>query len=540
MSIKLRLGLLLGLLLLGFLATLVVLRVLEHRELEQMLGDERRTRSQLLSHWVDLASRELPLFANDAAQSEEFSNLLNLADTDAGRKKIEASLTSAGATALWIVRANGTPRLAFAATDGSPPPPLPLGTEELAQVIADTPNPRFFVAAGADLLEICGRRLQAPGVQDRLFVARRWDADRLRAIAELTEATVKLTGPEEVAQPPRQATEIVLLRPLADWRGHALRTLRVDYQAPELARAVSSDWRQAQVLILYGVLLITAVGLALRTWVLRPLRLVSESLERETPDAVADLSRERSELGQVAQLVRQSFDQRADLKREVDERTRAQEALERTEVTLRRTLEERARLGRDLHDGVIQSLYAAGMGLAGIRDLLQPDQSEAAARLEQTRAALNETIHDVRNFIIGLEPEALKLQTFSQAVAALLETLHGVRVFRSVVSIDEELATRLTLAQRVHALQITREAVSNALRHGSASNVAVALQMVDNFAEFEITDDGRGFDPVAAPTSGGMRNLAQRAQELGAELTVDSKPGRGTRVKLVFSLHPYV
>jgi signal transduction histidine kinase len=167
---------------------------------------------------------------------------------------------------------------------------------------------------------------------------------------------------------------------------------------------------------------------------------------------------------------------------------------------------------------------------------LQPEQIDAATRLEQTRAALNETIHDVRNFIIGLEPEALRLQTFSQAITALLEVMRSMRAFRSTVDVNEALAARLTLAQRVQALQIAREAVSNALRHGAPSHIHIALRERGEFAEFEIADDGRGFDPATAPEGKGLTNFAERARELGGELTLDSKPGEGTRVRLTFSL----
>jgi signal transduction histidine kinase len=300
---------------------------------------------------------------------------------------------------------------------------------------------------------------------------------------------------------------------------------------------VQADWRQARVFFAFGLLLIVAMWLALQAWILRPLSRIGDSLASDQPQLVADLSREKSELGRVAQLVRSSFEQRDALQREVRERAIAQAARERSEAALRANLEERSKLGRDLHDGVIQSLYAAGMGLTGIRALLRPEQTEAAARLEQSRAALNETIHDVRNFLIGLEPEALKLQTFSQAVAALLDMMNGIRPFHSRVEIDEALATGLSLAQRVHALQITREAVSNALRHGEASRISVALRSREGQAEFEVTDDGRGFDPNAGASPGkGLGNFAQRARELGADLNVDSEPGRGTRVRLVFSL----
>jgi len=93
----------------------------------------------------------------------------------------------------------------------------------------------------------------------------------------------------------------------------------------------------------------------------------------------------------------------------------------------------------------------------------------------------------------------------------------------------------LSLAQRVHALQIAREAVSNALRHGAANRIGVSLQTRHGLAEFEVTDDGRGFDAGASAPGMGLANFVARARELGAELAVTSEPGRGTRVQLIFN-----
>src|SRR6185369_14703055 len=232
----------------------------------------------------------------------------------------------------------------------------------------------------------------------------------------------------------------------SDWQGYPLHLLRLDYAAPELDRLGESNNVQVGVFVAFGLLVLVAMWLALQAWVLRPLGLISASLKQADPAVITPLRTEPGELGAVAQLVVTSFDQRDALQREIDERDRAQAALKKSEGALRRTIDERTRLGRDLHDGVIQSLYAAGMGLTGIRSQLNLDQTEAAARLEQTRAALNETIHDLRNFINGLEPESLKMQSFDQAVTALLEVMQGLRPLQTAVSIDETLAFQLTLA----------------------------------------------------------------------------------------------
>ncbi len=540
MTLKLRFALLLGFLLGGFLIALAVLRGLERASSAALVRNDREARAQLLSHWIDVTSRALPLFAGDLAQSEEFVGLLNRPEVGSdAREKISASLASAGATWLWVLGEDGKPRFHAAAAGRETAAEFPLSSADFIALVAETPAPRFFAEIGADLIEICVRRLQPPASaehRDWIAVARHWDDAQLRALSALTESRVSLNARHELATAPVEDPRLAIVRPLTDWHGRALRVLRVEYEIPEIDRAVQAHAQQSRVFIVFGLLLLTALGLALQQWVLRPLRQIGDSMGSQNGALVAALSQEKSELGRVAGLVLASFSQRDALEREVAERKRTQEELERSEAALRRTFEERARLGRDLHDGVIQSLYAAGMGLAGIRTQLNPEQTEAAARLEQTRAALNETIHDVRNFISGLEPEALKLQTFSHAIGALLEAMSSMGAFRPTVDVDEELAAQLTLAQRVHALQIAREAVSNALRHGHATHIGIALRRHGEFAEFEVVDDGLGFDIGASAAGKGLVNFTARARELGGELAVSSQPGKGTRVQLVFSL----
>ena len=536
MSIQRRFAFLLALLLFGFLVALIVVGRLERAEKIEMVAADRESRTQLLHHWSELTSRALPQFAADAAQSEEFAAALDAMAIDSERRKIEQALATARIDALWVVRDDGSVRLQMTSSATLAAPPLPLPANEFASVVNETPSPRFFAEQGEELWEVCIRRLRSTQPPEWLVVGRRWDDIQLRALASLTESAVSLASPSQNAQP-AENNRLVLSRPLADWRGRPLRLLRMEYEVPEIEQALETEAKRTQVFFVFGLSLMVAIGLALHRWVLRPLRKIGQSLATDDPSPASELSNDPSELGHAAKLVVGSFDQRAALRHEIAERTRMHEALERSEASLRRNMEERSRLGRDLHDGVIQSLYAAGMGLAGIRALLRPEQAEAATRLEQTRGVLNETIHDVRNFIIGLEPEALKLQTFSQAIGALLDVMRAMRPFKSALDIDEKLAGRLTLAQRVHALQITREAVSNALRHGEASEVQVGLRPHGEFAEFEVMDNGSGFETDFASSQGkGLRNFAQRARELGAELTVDSRPGRGTRVKLVFSI----
>jgi signal transduction histidine kinase len=329
----------------------------------------------------------------------------------------------------------------------------------------------------------------------------------------------------------------LVVRNLLGIDGKPLGVVHAEYDPEELDEQFRTQSRQTEIFVLFGVLLAGAVLLAVHFWVLQPLEKIGKSLAVNAPGPVMPLTAHKSEFGRLANLVLTSFAQREALQHEIEERKRTEAALAQSESALREQIEHRAQLGRDLHDGVIQSLYAAGMGLAGIRSQLHPDQSDAAARLEQTRLALNETIHDVRNFIMGLEPEALKVQTFSSAVGALIQTMQGMRAFRSRRELDENLAGRLTLSQRVHALQIAREAISNALRHGKADEIQISLRQRDNHAEFTVRDNGQGFRAESAqPVGHGLSNFAQRAQELGGNLRVTSEPNQGTIVNLTFTL----
>lgn len=263
MSIKLRLGFLLGSLLLAFLALLWVLRTSERHELETMLAEDRQTRAQLLDHWIDFSARTLPQFAADAAQSEEFSALLAQPDVAASRAKLAAAFAEARVSAAWLIGSDGRKRAR--AGEAGLASAFPLSAPDFARLVAETPSPRCFALDGAELLELCAHRraISPSGASDWLVVARRWDEVQLRALAQLTDARVSLAGPHDASPPPASASHLVLTRVLADWEGHPLRTLRVDYEAPEFGQAVAADWRQAQVFVVFGLLVIVAVGLAL-------------------------------------------------------------------------------------------------------------------------------------------------------------------------------------------------------------------------------------------------------------------------------------
>jgi signal transduction histidine kinase len=206
------------------------------------------------------------------------------------------------------------------------------------------------------------------------------------------------------------------------------------------------------------------------------------------------------------------------------EMQRVQQELRRLEV-----LEERERIAKELHDGVIQSLFAVGMGLQGTVALAKDD--EIGRRIEGAVEEIDRAIRDLRNYIFGLKPGILADRQLDQALQELGEEFQTNSDVVIVVEVDEGVAAELaSLASDV--IQLTREALSNVGRHAHATTCRVSLRRAkDGAALLEIDDDGHGFDPSAPSPGMGLSNLAARVASLGGDLSIESIAGEGTTIK---------
>lgn len=273
------------------------------------------------------------------------------------------------------------------------------------------------------------------------------------------------------------------------------------------------------------------LALAVGAFALAVMLIFSLSLRPPRTETRGPFAATRSEINTLASLAKTSVAQGEELTRERDVRRRAEEDAQLKQQLLTQSLDEKIRLGRDLHDGIIQSLYAVGLTLETVRALVKSNPAEADRRLEHSRAGLNEAIRDVRAYITGLAPENLRRGGFAHALNALLAELQAGRSAQFDITIDGDAASLLTPDQSLQALQIAREAVSNALRHGGASLVTLRMHKGDREVCLLIQDNGTGFDPALRREGGhGLLNMAARAQQLGASLRVTSQPAEGSRV----------
>ena len=191
-------------------------------------------------------------------------------------------------------------------------------------------------------------------------------------------------------------------------------------------------------------------------------------------------------------------------------------------------LEERERIAKELHDGVIQSLFAVGMGLQGTA-AMSPDE-EIGRRLEGAVEEIDRAIRDLRNYIFGLRPGILADRQLDQAFKELATEFGARSGVVTVVDVDGEAASALA-SRAGEVIQLAREALSNVSRHSEATTCRVSLRRGAAGIVLEIDDDGRGFDVDTTTPGMGLRNLRDRAESLGGKLEILSTPGEGTTVR---------
>lgn len=276
-----------------------------------------------------------------------------------------------------------------------------------------------------------------------------------------------------------------------------------------------------------------ALPLALTGFVVAVALVASLTLRAAATEPAAPRSVSRAEMGALARLAETSVTQGRELEHERDVRQRAEADALLNQQRLNRSLEEKIRLGRDLHDGIIQSLYAAGLTIESARALTRTDPPEADRRLAECRDNLNQTIRDVRAYIAGLAPDSLRQSGFHEALNSLVQELGADRNVEFELRIDDAATALLTPDQTTEALQIAREAVSNSLRHGAATRVVIRLHPGDGEACLLVQDNGRGFAASGRTGAGhGLGNISARAERLGGAVRIESTPGAGTRVVL--------
>jgi GAF domain-containing protein/HAMP domain-containing protein len=199
--------------------------------------------------------------------------------------------------------------------------------------------------------------------------------------------------------------------------------------------------------------------------------------------------------------------------------------------------EERQRLARDLHDAVTQTLFSASLIAEALPALWEHDQEEGKQLLQELRQLSRGALAEMRTLLMELRPKALAEARLDGLLRQLAEAITG----RTGLPVTVKVESQHKLPPDVHVAfyRIAQEALNNIVKHAHASRVAVHLHSSSHAGtkstELHVNDDGRGFDPDAVPSDRlGLGIIRERAQAVGATLSIHSQPGHGTQVIVVW------
>jgi signal transduction histidine kinase len=196
-------------------------------------------------------------------------------------------------------------------------------------------------------------------------------------------------------------------------------------------------------------------------------------------------------------------------------------------------VDERDRISRDLHDGVIQSIYAVTLSLDDVPELVGEAPAEARQRVDDAIDALHAVIRDIRHFIFGLLPLLLDSGSLLDGLRALAGELR--RNTTMEIEVVGEEPEGLPLEVTAELLSIAREALANVARHSGATHASMRLDAPNANLRLEIADDGRGFKPDVDVVRGhhGLANMRARCEALGGTFDIESGNTTGTRIIVV-------
>lgn len=195
-------------------------------------------------------------------------------------------------------------------------------------------------------------------------------------------------------------------------------------------------------------------------------------------------------------------------------------------------LEERERIGMDLHDGIIQSIYAVGLALDMARHTVDEDPKMAEVKIEQGIEGLNNAIRDIRAYILDLSPRQFRGEDLMSGIKKLIAEFNANSSAHARIVGPKDGLVTLPTANATALFHICQEALANIARHANAQQVNLKLWITHNRVILEIIDDGLGFElsRISVTLGHGLSNMTTRAHRVGGDVEINSSPGTGTTI----------
>jgi two-component system NarL family sensor kinase len=214
-------------------------------------------------------------------------------------------------------------------------------------------------------------------------------------------------------------------------------------------------------------------------------------------------------------------------------------ALKASERRLSALLHDRTRIGRELHDSVLQALYAIKLSLAQSDGLCKAPPQAAPSPRDQAADQLHKLIQDIRRMILSVESDRVDPFTLVSELQALAQTIERANQLRIRMRVDPAAEEILTGEEARELVTITREALNNCVRHARATRIVIALRHIGSQVQLSILDNGSGFDVEHEPVRGvGFAHMEDRIRKIGGHLDIQSTVGRGTCIIAHVCLEP--
>lgn len=438
-----------------------------------------------------------------------------------------------GGDAVWVLDPNFALLHTIDKDYRRPGVPFP-SVAALRQAIGDRYTFRYFTLVDGALWEIFGAAIQdakfwrhQTPVRGYLLLGRRWDEPWLAQLGTIVGARITLHPADAVL--PRAGLIHDFRRTLEGLDGRPLVQLDARFNFDLIESARQAFIRRVIYVSLGALLAVALVVGVVAFLVLRPLGQITRSLESRVPTHLASLLNSRTEFGAIARLVAGQLR----WGRMLEEEMRRQ--LERTQPdSARRDAEAnealRIRLAGNIHDGPIQSIYAAGLQLAAVQTAAEQQIAPRPEQIAAINAMLQQASSDLRNLILDLEPEELRAHDLETALGRLERHMRQFARCQFELVIPEGALDGLSRDAQTQLYFICRELASNALRHARPSEAALRFSLARDFLQLEWTNNGVRADAQGAGNGNGLANIQRRVTELGGTMHFGAWQRDGWRV----------
>ncbi len=260
-------------------------------------------------------------------------------------------------------------------------------------------------------------------------------------------------------------------------------------------------------------------------FVIIPLRCLNTGYSKSSIQDLHPLLLRLDEFGDLARLIRLSIQHKQELQAQINEKNTINQNLIKSQHHLQQLIQERDELYQNLHDGIIQSLYAQTLVLQGL--LLQATK-ELETPLLELQNNLKSVMRELRMFIASGSKEEIQ-SCLVDDIKNMIETLRNPIVKFTYLGGDEG---PLSFQQHLQLLFITRECLSNALKYSQATTIEISLEFTDTYVSLLCRDNGVGFDLNEKVTGYGLTNIKSRVKKFDGSITIQTNKGNGCTIHI--------